>query len=48
LALQIAVLDAGADLIVTVTLGCSVIVLVTFTIVYLTFVLVGVGCENKN
>jgi hypothetical protein len=46
-ALQIAVLCAGAVRIVTVTVGRLVIVAVVFTIVYLVFVFVGVGCERK-
>lgn len=42
-ALQIVVLEAGAVLIVTVTVGCFVTVDVVLTIVYLVFVFVGVG-----
>jgi hypothetical protein len=43
-ALQIVVLAAGAVLIVTVTVGRLVVVAVVLTMVYLVFVLVGVGC----
>jgi hypothetical protein len=42
-ALQIAVLDAGAVLVVTVKLGLLVIVEVVRTIVYFVLTLVGVG-----
>lgn len=44
-ALQIAVLDAGAVLIVTVTVGRFVIVEVVFTMVYWVLVFVGVACD---
>lgn len=44
-ALHIVVLDAGAVLTVTVTVGCFVIVDVVLTMVYFDFVFVGVGCE---
>jgi hypothetical protein len=46
-ALQIVVLDAGAVRIVTVIVGCLVIVAVVWTMVYLVFVFVGVGCERE-
>jgi hypothetical protein len=46
-ALQIAVLEAGAVRIVTVTVGRLVIVAVVLTMVYLVFVFVGVGCEQE-
>lgn len=46
-ALQIVVLAAGAVLIVTVTVGRLVVVAVVLTIVYLVFVLVGVGCKKR-
>lgn len=44
-ALHIVVLDAGAVLIVTVTVGRFVIVDVVLTMVYFVLVFVGVGCE---
>jgi hypothetical protein len=46
-ALQIVVLAAGAVLIVTVTVGRLVVVAVVLTMVYLVFVLVGVGCRKN-
>lgn len=47
-ALQIVVLAAGAVLIVTVTVGRLVVVAVVLTMVYLVFVLVGVGCRKRS
>ena len=41
-------LAAGAVLIVTVTVGRLVVVAVVLTMVYLVFVLVGVGCNIKS
>lgn len=40
-------LAAGAVLIVTVTVGRLVVVAVVLTMVYLVFVLVGVGCKKE-